>query len=144
MKPDKRGKKHIAVNTQLISLVIIFFMFALVSLVAALENKIVVAIVCGIMALFIVYCFMISPMYVVFDDNGVKIVYNFGQHLNIAWCEVRSISLVGSVFVKSDGLPRYVIFFPQTEKKPFFVAPEIPKTFKTKRLIKRYYKKDIV
>ncbi len=144
MKADNRGKKHIAVNTQLISLVIIFFMFALVSFVAALENKIGFAIVFGIMALFIVYCFMISPMYVVFDDKGVKIVYNFGQSLNIAWCEVRSISLVGSVFVKSEGLPRYVISFPQTEKKPFFVAAEIPKTFKTKRLIKRYYKKDIV
>ena len=83
-------------------------------------------------------------MYIVFSDKHVEIVYNFGQREKIKWCDIRNILLIGSWIEKGYGPPHYVIAYERVEKRLFFVNGEIPKTRKTKKLLKKYYKKEIL
>ena len=91
-----------------------------------------------------VFVFAISPLYFVFSDEYIEIVYNFGQREKIKWNDIRNISLMGSWIGAGGGLPHYVIAYPKKEKRLFFVVGEITKSTKTTKLIKKYYKKRIV
>lgn len=51
---------------------------------------------------------------------------------------------MGCWISRGGGLPHYVIAYPTKDKRVFFVCGEIPKTRKTKKYIKQYYKKEIV
>jgi len=98
----------------------------------------------GIFVLLPVFVFAISPLYFVFSDECVEIVYNFGQREKIKWSDIRNISLMGSWIGGGRGFPHYEIAYPKKEKGLFFVVGEIQKTRKTKRFIEKYYKKKIV
>ncbi len=74
----------------------------------------------------------------------VEIVYNFGLREKIKWSDIRNILLMGSWVLSGGGPPHYVIAYQRVEKRLFFVNGEIPKTIKTKRLLKKYYKKRIL
>lgn len=137
-------KKQIALNTHLILCLILSLVFLGLSISCAFENEIWLAIMFAIFTLLPIFVFTISPLYFVFSNEDVEIIYNFGQRERIKWNSVRSISLTGSWISKGGGTPHYVFSYPKKEKTLFFVAGEIPKTRKTKKLIKKYYKKNIV
>lgn len=136
----QEDKRNIALNTHLILCVILFLVFLGLSISCAIENEIGMTILFSIFTLLPIFVFSMSPLYFVFSSEEVEIVYNFGQKELIKWNSVRSISLIGA----GGGLPHYVFAYPRMEKRIFFVVGEIPKTRKTKKLIKRYYKKNIV
>lgn len=136
-------KKHIAFNTHLNLCFILFIIFLGFSIDCAIGNDIGLSIMFAIFILLPMFVFAISPLYFTFSDECIEITYNFGQREKIKWCEIRNISLFGSWIGGGGGLPRYVIFYPQKEKSVFFVVGEIPKTRKTKKLIKQYYKNKI-
>ena len=133
------NKKHIALNTHLVLCFFLFVVFVGLSISCAIDSDIGLSIMFGVFILLPVFVFAISPLYFVFSDECIEIVYNFGQREIIKWNDVRNISLVGSW--TGGGLPHYVIAYPQKEKRPFFILGEIQKTRKTKKLIEKYYKK---
>ena len=138
------NKKHIAINTHLILCVVLFIVFLGLSISCAIESEIGLSIMFGIFVLLPVLVFAISPLYFVFSDEYVEIIYNFGQREQIKWSDIRNISLMGSWIGTGGGLPHYVIAYPKKEKRLFFVLGEIQKSRKTKKLIEKYYKKKIV
>ena len=138
------NKKHIAINTHLILCFVLFVVFLSLSISSAIVNKIGLSIIFAIFILVPVVVFVISPLYFVFFDEYVEIVYNFEQREIIKWKDIRTISLMGSWIGAGGGLPHYVIAYPRKEKRLFFVVGEIPKTRKTKKFIEKYYKKKIV
>ena len=133
------NKKQIAVNTHLIFFAAFFLMLLGIFESVARGKETGLSIGFGLALLAPVVCFCISPLYFVFSDEGVEIVYHFGQREYIKWNEIRDISLMGSWLSRGGGPPHYVITYPRKEKRPFFVAGEISKTGKTKKLLKKYY-----
>lgn len=144
VRKSQEDKRYVALNTHLIFFIVFFLVFLGLSISCAVENEVAMAVMFSIFALLPIFVFFISPLYFVFDDNAVKIVYNFGQEETIEWNCVRSISLMGSWLGGGGGLPHYVFAYPKKEKQIFFVVGEIPKTRKTKKIIKMYYKKNIL
>ena len=138
------NKKTYAFNTLLILCLVLFIVFLGLCISCAIESDIGLSIMFGIFVLLPVFVFAISPLYFVFSDEYVEIIYNFGQREKIKWSDIRSISLMGSWIGAGGGLPHYVIAYPRKEKRLFFVVGEIQKTRKTKKLIEKYYKKEIV
>lgn len=137
------NKKYIAFNTHLIFCILLFAVFFCIFISCAMEKEIVLCIISAIFALFHIFVFVISPLYFVFSDECVEIIYNFGQRERIMWNSIRDIYLMGNWFGRTGGSPRYVIAYPRKGKKLFFINGEIPKTRKTKKLIEKYYKKKI-
>jgi hypothetical protein len=136
------NKKHIALNTQIMILGIVLFpIFLGISIVGAKEKNMEMCILSAIITLVIIFVFLISPLCFVFSDEGVEIIYHFGQRENIKWNEIRSITQRGSWV--GGGMPCYEIAYPCREKRWFFVCGSINKMPKTTRLIKKYYKKEI-
>ncbi|MBP3391353.1 MAG: hypothetical protein J6L76_01025 [Clostridia bacterium] len=138
------NKKHIAINTHLILCVVLFIVFLGLSISCAIESDIGLSIMFALFILLPLFVFGISPLYFVFSDECIEIIYNFGQKEIIKWSDIRNISLMGSLIGAGGGLPHYNIAYPQKEKRLFFVVGEIQKTRKTKKLIEKYYKKKIV
>lgn len=139
------NKRYIAFNTHLILCVFLFVVFLGFSISSAIIKEIGLSVGFAIFILVPVFVFAFSPLYFIFSDEYIEIVYNFGQREKIEWSDVRNISLIGSWWNGGGfGFPRYDIAYPQKEKRLFFVLSEINKTRKTKKLIMKYYKKKIV
>jgi len=138
------NNKHIAFNTHLILCFVLFLIFIGLSVGCAIERDIGFSIMFGSFVLLLVFVLAFSPLYFVFSDEYVEIVYNFGQREIIKWKDIRTISLMGSWIGAGGGSPHYVFAYPRKEKRLFFVVGQIPKTRKTKKLIEKYYKRKIV
>lgn len=140
-----RHKQHIAFNTQLFFALFVFIAFILISIYAALDGKIGVAIGFSIATLIPICFSLISPLYIIFSDEDIKIIYVLGQKEIIKWREIKGISRCGGWFLRFQGPPYYAItYYSTVKKRAFWVKGEIPKTRKVKTLIKHYYKKDII
>lgn len=137
------NKKHIAFNTHLILFCVLFIVFLGLSISCAIEKEIGLSIMFALFNLLPLFAFGISPLYFVFSDESIEIIYNFGQKEIIKWSDIRNIWQMGS-WIGGGGLPHYVIAYPRKEKRLFFVVGEIQKTRKTKKLIEKHYKKKIV
>ena len=136
------NKKQIALNTHIMLLCIVLFLgFLGISISCAIENNMGLCVAFAIFAIVPIFVFFISPLCFVFSDEGVEIIYHFGQRENIKWNEIRSITQTGSWV--GSGMPCYEIAYPCREKRWFFVCGSINKMPKTTRLIKKYYKKEI-
>lgn len=142
MLQSKAGETYIAVNTHLLLNIIMFCIFLGLSISCAAEGSPGPAIFFAVLALLPVFVLLISPLFYVFTEEQVKIVYPLGQKEIIPWQSVRSISLSGS-WVGSGGHPCYHLAYPHQDHRPFYVNSEISKTRKTKKLIKRYYEREI-
>ena len=136
-------KKQIAINTHLLHPIVFCAFFILFAIFSAKDEEIWLAVGFAAFTLLPLFVFLISPMYYVFSEEGVKIIYLWGQKEEIEWTFVRSIEIEGSWMVKGMKPPHYHLAYPQSEKTPFFVCGDISKTRKTKKLIKKYYKKYI-
>ena len=140
----KTKQKHYAFNTQLLFVIAFFVVFLVLSICAAIEQEIGLSIGFAVATLLPVFVFLISPLYVTFSDEEIEVVYIMGQREIIRWRNIRCIYLNGSWVIGSGGLPHYEIAYPTNVKRAFFVRGEIPKTRKTKKYIKMYYKKEII
>lgn len=141
MLQSNAGETHLAVNTHLLLNIIMFSIFLGLSISCAAEGSPGPAIFFAVLALLPVFVLLISPLFYVFTEEQVKIVYPLGQKEIIPWQSVRSISLLGSW--AGSGHPCYHLAYPHQDHQPFYVNSEISKTRKTRRLIKRYYKREI-
>lgn len=137
------NRRYIVLNTHLMICLTLFPVFLALSVSSAMEQEIGLSIAFALLILLPLFVFAISPLYFVFSDGCIEIVYNFGQRETIKWSDIKSISVVGHWIGKGGGLPHYVIAYPRKEKRLFFVIGEIPKTRKTKKLIEKYYNKKI-
>ena len=140
----KTKQKHYAFNAQLLFVIAFFVVFLVLSICAAIEQEIGLSIGFAVATLLPVFVLLISPLYVVFSDEEIEIVYIMGQKEIIKWKNIRYIRLNGAWISRSGGFPHYEVAYPTDVKRAFFVRGEIPKTRKTKKYIKMYYKKDIV
>ena len=139
----KQNKTHIAFNTHLflpLLLIVCFSGFSFFS--AVVDHNIEFAIGFALFIPFCLFAILISPIYIVFSDEDVKIIYTLGQKEIIKWKDVRNIYTQGN-WIGGGGPPHYVFAYPNKEKRAFFVRGEIPKTRITTKLIKKYYKRKI-
>ena len=139
-----KSSNQIALNTHLQFLVIFFAIFIGLSVLGLIEQEVWMAIGFGIVTLAPLFVFLISPMYYVFSKESVEIIYLWGQKEEIKWTSIRSITLEGSWLSRGDSPPHYQIAYPTAQKRKFFMNGEVSKTIKTRKLINRYYKKDIM
>ncbi|MBQ8768661.1 MAG: hypothetical protein IJZ15_03300 [Oscillospiraceae bacterium] len=137
-------KKQIAINTHLMLCFLLFCALLLISVDCAVENEIGLCVAFSLFLLLPIFVLVVSPLYFVFSDDCVEIVYILGAKEIIRWKDIKSITLMGSWITKHASPPHYAIAYRCKEKRPFFVRGEIPKTRRTKKLIKKYYKKQIV
>ena len=137
-------KKHYAFNTQLFFVIALLCLFLVLSICAAIEREIGLSIGFAVATLLPIFVFIISPLYIVFSDEEIKIIYILGQREIIKWKNIRCIYLNGAWISRGGGLPHYVIAYPTDKKRAFFVRGEIPKTRKIASLIKKYYRKEIL
>ena len=140
----KTTQKHYAFNTQLFFVTAFFIIFLILSVCAAIEYEVGLSIGFAVATLLPIFVFLISPLYVTFSDEEIEIIYILGQKEIIKWKNIRYIRLNGAWISRGGGLPHYEVAYPTNAKRAFFVRGEIPKTRKTKKYIKMYYKKDIV
>ena len=140
----KTTQKHYAFNTQLFFVTAFFIIFLILSVCAAIEYEVGLSIGFAVATLLPIFVFLISPLYVTFSDEEIEIIYILGQKEIIKWKNIRYIRLNGAWISRGGGLPHYEVAYPTNVKRAFFVRGEIPKTRKTKKYIKMYYKKDIV
>ena len=138
------SKKQIAINTHVILCFLLFCILLGISVACAIENEMGLCIAFSFFLLLPIFVFVISPLFFVFSDDCVEIVYNFGTKEKIRWKDIKSITLMGSWIGKYTSPPHYVIAYNRKGKQPFFAAGRVPKTRKTKILIRKYYKKEIV
>ena len=138
------NKKHIAINTHLWLAVVLFLIFITIAISCINENEIGMVVGFLIAALLPIFVFLISPVYYIFSEESVTITYLFGQKEEIKWNSIRSITLYGSWISRGGATPHYHIAYPTNKKRSFFINVDISKTRKTKRLIKKYYKNNIV
>ncbi len=136
------NKNEIALNTHLFLYLFIFAFFQLFADISPLEHDVIGAIVFVLFNVCIIFVFFISPLYFVFDECSVTIVYHFGQRESILWRDILSVYIKDKRIGKGI-LTNYVFNYPRKEQRKFFIRGEIPKTRKTKKLIEKYYKKKI-
>ena len=141
---NKIKQKYSAFNTQLFFVVAMYLVFLILSICAAIEHEVGLSIGFAVATLLPIFVFLISPLYAAFSDEEIEIVYILGQREIIRWKNIRYIRLNGAWISRGGGLPHYEVAYPTNVKRAFFVRGEIPKTRKTKKYIKMYYKKDIV
>lgn len=137
------NKKQIALNSHIILCGLLFCALLGMAAVCAAANEIGLCVGFSLLLLVPVFAFLVSPRYFVFSDDCVEIVYHFGIKEQIRWKDIQRVSLMGSWFNRFSAAPHYVIAYNCREKRPFFVAGRIPKTRKTKNLMKMYCKKEI-
>ena len=136
--------RKIAFNTHLIFFFLLIALFLFVSvdlLISDVNGSVPLAL--GGFALVSAFVFgvAISPIVFIFDEENLTIVYVLGNKEIIPWKEIRSVTKRGGSF--SGKLSTYQIAHPVSEKRPFYVDSSITCDFKTKKLMKEYYKKDI-
>ena len=131
---------HTAFNTQLLFVIVMFLIFASIAYCFFKSREIGFAIGFCIATLLPIFVFLTSPLYMVFSHKEIKIVYVLGQIETIQRTEIRNIMSLGGFCSEYELLPYYEISYRRSEKQPFFVNGELPKTFRVKRLMKKYYK----
>ncbi len=142
MSKNKNSKKHFALNSHYIVIIPFFIIMILFGTACAMENDIWLATAFYIFSLVPIFCLCISPIYYIFTDKSVIIIYCFGIKEIINWSDIRIASKHGSWWF-DRSMPAYRLAYPQIKKRLFFVNGEISYSRKTAKYIKQFYKKKI-
>ena len=137
-----RRKKEIAINTHLWLPIAYFVIFLLFCVSCINENAIGGAVGFAAVALLALFIFLISPMYYVFTNKEIEIIYLWGQKEKIRWIDIRNITLFGSWLSRGESTPHYHIAYP-APKRLFFMTGDISKTRKTRKLFRNHYGREI-
>lgn len=135
-------KKYRALNSHIILWLFLFISLIILAVFCIKEKEKGLAIGFLIFAIISISPLLFTPIYYVFTKKDITIVYLFGIKEKIEWWETKSITEEGS-WLGGNGLPHYHIVYPKKKKCPFFVTGEITKTRRTKKLLKRFYVKEI-
>lgn len=139
----RQHEKYIALNPNNLLCLLIFLLILAFSAYTVHEREFGFLIMGGLFLLVPIAAFFLSPLYYVFDETAVTIVYHFKQREVIRWSDIREILSHGSWFFRNSGLPTYTLYYPVREKQPFFFRGEVSKSVRTTKLIKKYYNKKI-
>ena len=143
-----KKERKIAFNTNHIFFFVLFVIFiglAISFLTDSKDGDIILSIAGFTMAVAPIFAIVISPVIYIFDDDQLTIVYCLGIKEVISWKEIRSITKRGGWFKGTGrGMPVYEIAYPNKKKIPFFVEACVAHNKKTAKLMKEYYKKNIV
>ena len=107
-----RRKKEIAINTHLWLPMVGFVVSLLLCIFCIGDGAIGGAIVSAIFALISLFVFLTSPMYYVFTNKEIEIVYLWGQKEEIRWIHINNITLFGGWLTRGDAMPHYHINSP--------------------------------
>lgn len=88
----------------------------------------------AILALLFIFISLISPLYFIFSEDAVEIVYNFRQRETIKWKDVREVYQTGSWFYKA-GACRIMFYYIPKKKNDCFLYGKNPKDKKNKKLL---------
>ena len=135
-------KKYRALNTHIILWIFLFTVLSVFTLYAFLNKEKGLGVICGIFAIISISPLFFTPINYIFTQKDITIIYLFGAKEKIEWWEIRKITEKGS-WIGGNGLPHYSLKYPKRKKCPFFVSGEITKTRRTKKLLKRFYIKEI-
>ena len=107
-------KKQSAINTHLLHPIVFCAFFILFAIFSAKDEEIWLAVGFAAFTLLPLFVFLISPMYYVFSEESVKIIYLWGEKEEIEWTFVRSIETEGSWMVGRMGFPHYHVAYRKT------------------------------
>lgn len=139
----EQDEKYIAVNFRLLLWLFLLLVFLVLTVVTAGEQEWGLSLGFGAFSLLALFGILISPLYVVFTQSSVTIVYLLGTREQILWKDVKKIYSQGSWFSRGAP-PAYKLVYASREKLPFFMAGEIPKTLRTRALLKKFWKRKIL
>ncbi len=131
------NKKCIALNTQNFIWAFLLVIFAVISVICFVDGSWIAGTVFLLMSAMPIAVILLSPLYYVFTDEGVTIVYTLGGKEVIAWQEVNTVRYFGSWIAKGSGSPHYYIAH-YGDKPKRYMSSEIAKTMKTKKLMELY------
>ncbi len=137
-----RRKKEIAINTHLWLPIVGFAVFLLLCILYIGEGAIGGAILFAIFSLIALFVFLTSPMYYVFTNKEIEIVYLWNQKEEIRWIYINNITLFGGWLSRGGSTPHYHINYP-AQKRLFFMTGDVSKTRRTKMLLKKHYGREI-
>ena len=134
-------KIHKAFNTNLIFSVGLFFLFVFGTIISWIRDEFIS--MAGLLVLNLVWLFEIAttPLYTVFTEESIVIVYVIGYKETIIWNNIKTINLECGLLSR---VPDYVISYEAKKSKPFFASGKIPKSKKTQELFGKYWKRKIL
>ena len=135
MKNEKT--KFVALNTQNFIWMFLLVLFVALSVICFTDRSIVMGIIFLVISAAPVAVILLSPLYYVFTDEGVTIVYTIGGQEIIDWKKVNTVRYFGSWIAKGSGSPHYYIAH-YGDKTKRYMNSEIAKTMKTKKLMELY------
>ncbi len=137
-----KNKKY-AFNTYFILSAFINAVFVYLTVMTAIEKDCLLFGISLGLAVVIFLVNLIQPLLVIFTPDEIRIIYAIGVKEIIPISKIRSIYSQGKAFARRAGPPVYVVRYPH-EQKHFFVVGEIPRTFRTKKLLKQYCGKKLI
>ena len=142
-KKQRSDEKYFSFNTHLLIYAAGFIVFLIMSFYFFFDNEVLPGILLLIFSFVPVVVTVLSPIGYVFSKKQVIIIYVLGDREVIDWHFVRNIVSCGSWFAKYHCFPYYKINYGHKKLK-FYMHSEISKTIGTKKLIKKYYWKEIL
>lgn len=139
---EKTKNKERAFNKNLWLALFLFAVFVYFSIACAAEREWGLFVGFSLFALFTFFVMLIQPIVITFSEDSIEIIYMVGVKETIPTRQIRKIYKDGDWFVGHNGWPVYVVVYPCSSKKLFFVNGEIPRTRRTKQLLKQYYQED--
>lgn len=139
--PEKL-KKYKALNTHMVLWLFLFISLTILSVYSFIGKETGLAVAFLIFAVISISPILFTPIYYIFTQKDITIVYLFRIKEKIEWWEIKSITEKGG-WIGGNGTPHYSISYPKRKKRPFFVTGEIIKTRRTKKLLKKFYIKEI-
>ena len=131
------NKKVKAINTQNFIWLFCFAILLMIAVVCFVDGSWIAGIIFSVLAIMPVSVVLLSPLYYVFTDEGVTIVYTLGGEEKISWQKVNKVKLFSSWLAKGSGSPHYYISH-DGDKPKGYMSSEIAKTMKTKKLMELY------
>lgn len=133
----------IAFNKHLCIPLFLFTVFLYMSVSCADDQEWAMVALSLLFALLAFFAILIQPLIIVFQKDEINIIYTVGVKETIRISQIHNIYQQGHWFAGGRGCPVYVVCYPHASKKAFFMISEIPKTRKTKKLLKQFYNKTI-
>ena len=134
----EKVKRYKAINTHIILWVLLFVSLGVLSVYTFLGKENKLAIVFLVFAIIGISPVIFSPTHYIFTQKSITIVYLFGVKERVEWWEIRKITETGEGFGA-----HYNIKYSKKKKHPFFATGEIIKNRRTRKLLERFYIKDI-
>lgn len=140
----EKNQHETAFNTQLIFMIFFLILFVVLSVMCVIEGMTTGAVLGGVCCALFLFAICTQPVVFVFSPESVEIVYIPGQREIIPWNSVSDIIESGSWVHRRTPPPYYQLVYRTKEKRTFFMRGHISHTRRTRRLLKKYSRIDIL